>query len=56
MTGHADFMLVLTVASMAEYDELARRLFHENRNVKWFNTIVVMDRVKVGLGVPIAEA
>jgi len=55
VTGNADFMLVLTVASMAEYDELARRLFHENRNVKWFNTIVVMDRVKVGLGVPIAE-
>jgi DNA-binding Lrp family transcriptional regulator len=55
VTGHADFMLVLTVATMADYEGLARRLFHENRNVKWFKTTVVMDRVKVGLAVPLLE-
>jgi len=56
VTGDADFMLVLTVASMADYEALARRLFYENPNVKLFKTIVVMDRVKVGLTVPIATA
>jgi Lrp/AsnC family leucine-responsive transcriptional regulator len=53
VTGEADFMLVLTVATMEEYQGLARHLFYENKNVKWFRTIVVMDRVKVGLFVPV---
>ena len=53
VTGEADFVLVLTVAPMEEYEALARRLFYENKNVKWFRTIVVMDRVKVGLSVPV---
>ena len=52
VTGEVDFVLVLTVASMQEYQALARRLFAENANVTWFKTIVALDRVKVGLGVP----
>lgn len=54
VTGDADFVLILTVSSMAEYEALARRLFYDNKNVKWFRTIVVMDRVKAGLDVPVA--
>ena len=53
VTGEADFVLILTVANMEEYQALARHLFYENKEVKWFRTIVVMDRVKVGLTVPI---
>lgn len=52
VTGEVDFVLVLTVASMQEYQALARRLFAENANVTWFKTIVALDRVKVGLSVP----
>ena len=52
VTGEVDFVLVLTVASMNEYQALARRLFAENSNVTWFKTIVALDRVKVGLNVP----
>ena len=52
VTGEVDFVLVLTVASMQEYQALARRLFAENANVTWFKTIVALDRVKVGLEVP----
>jgi DNA-binding Lrp family transcriptional regulator len=37
---------------MQEYEALARRLFAENPNVKWFKTIVALDRVKVGLEIP----
>jgi Lrp/AsnC family transcriptional regulator, leucine-responsive regulatory protein len=52
VTGEADFVLVLNVASMQEYQDLAGQLFAENPNVKWFKTLVALDRVKVGLQVP----
>lgn len=54
ITGDADFVLILKVSSMAKYGTLARGLFYDNKNVKWFRTIVVMDRVKTGLNVPVA--
>lgn len=54
VTGESDFVLVLTVNSMAEYDSHARRLFHSNPAIKWFRTIVVMERVKVSLAVPLS--
>ena len=53
VTGEADFILVVTVATMADYEALTRRLFFENNNVKRFRTFVAMDRVKVGLEVPL---
>lgn len=53
VTGDADFMLVLTVASMSQYQALTQRLFHDNPNVKWFRTIVVLERVKSTLQVPV---
>jgi len=53
VTGEADFILVVTVATMADYEALTRRLFFENNNVKRFRTFVAMDRVKVGLEVPV---
>jgi DNA-binding Lrp family transcriptional regulator len=53
VTGDADFVLVLNVATMGEYHAWARSFFDANRNVKWYRTIVVMDRVKVGLEVPV---
>lgn len=34
VTGEADFILVVTVATMADYEALTRRLFFENNNVK----------------------
>ncbi|MGF1767309.1 Lrp/AsnC family transcriptional regulator [Enterovibrio makurazakiensis] len=55
VTGEADFMLVLTVANMAEYEAISGRLFYNNPNVKWFRTIVVMDRVKASLDTPIPQ-
>lgn len=53
VTGEADFVLVLNVASMQDYQDLAGQLFAENPNVKWFKTLVALDRVKVGLHVPV---
>ena len=51
ITGEGDFMLVMNVGSMTEYEALAKRLFHDNPSVTRFRTIVVMGRLKVGLEV-----
>jgi Lrp/AsnC family transcriptional regulator, leucine-responsive regulatory protein len=53
VTGEADFVLVILVPTMADYEALTRRLFFGNNNVKRFRTFVAMDRVKVGLSVPL---
>src|SRR5262249_50983797 len=46
VTGDVDFVLVMLVADMAEYEALTRRLFFGNPNVKKFRTLITMDRVK----------
>jgi len=38
---------------MEHYTALTRQLFFTNNNVKRFKTFVVMNRVKVGLTVPL---
>lgn len=53
VTGETDFVLVLTVADMAEYVALSRQLFFTEGNVKSFRTLVAMERTKVGLQVPV---
>lgn len=53
VTGEADFILVVTVASMADYEALTRRLFIVDDNVRRFRTFVTMDRVKMGTAVPV---
>ncbi len=53
VTGEADFILVVSVRSMGDYEALTRRLFFQNNNVKNFRTFVSMDRVKVGLSIPL---
>jgi len=55
VTGEADFVLVIIVPTMAAYEALTRRLFFGNNNVKRFRTFVAMDRVKVGLAVPLPD-
>ncbi|WP_292637743.1 Lrp/AsnC family transcriptional regulator [Mesorhizobium sp.] len=53
VTGEADFILVITVANMGAYETLTRKLFFDSNNVRKFRTFVAMDRVKVGLTVPL---
>jgi Lrp/AsnC family leucine-responsive transcriptional regulator len=55
VTGETDFVLVVVVPSMAEYEALTRRLFFGNNNVKRFRTFVAMDRIKIGLEVPVPQ-
>jgi Lrp/AsnC family leucine-responsive transcriptional regulator len=53
VAGEFDFVLVVLVPDMAAYEVLTRQLFFGNNNVKRFRTLVAMDRVKVGLAVPL---
>src|SRR4028119_1322425 len=52
VTGQADFVMVLTSKSMEAYDAFVERFLFSNRNVRRFETMVVMDRVKVGFELP----
>jgi Lrp/AsnC family leucine-responsive transcriptional regulator len=53
VTGEADFLLVVTTRDMEEYELFTRRFFYDNPDIKNFKTMVVMDRVKVGFGLPL---
>lgn len=53
VTGEVDFMLVVTVPTMADYEEMTRRLFFADENVRKFRTFVTMDRVKTGTHIPV---
>ena len=55
VTGDVDFVLVVAVADMAEYERLTRELFFAEGNVKSFRTLVVMGRSKVSLAVRTEE-
>lgn len=50
--GAAGFILVLLVPSMEDYEQRTARLFADNELVQTYRSIVVLDRVKVGLSVP----
>jgi DNA-binding Lrp family transcriptional regulator len=53
VTGEWDFVLVLVVRDMEEYTWLTRQLFFAGNNVRRFKSLVVMDRAKVTLDVPV---
>lgn len=50
--GTAGFILILLVPSMEDYEQRTARLFADNELVRSYRSIVVLDRVKVGLSVP----
>lgn len=51
VTGEVDFVLVVNVADMAEYERLTRELFFAESNIRSFRTMVAMERSKVSLAV-----
>ncbi|NOE20015.1 AsnC family transcriptional regulator [Ruegeria atlantica] len=48
VTGEVDFMVVVVVESMADYEDFTRRMFFENGNIRKFRTFVSMDTIKSG--------
>ncbi|CAN7358490.1 Lrp/AsnC family transcriptional regulator [Rhizobium sp. LjRoot30] len=55
VTGEVDFILIVAVKSMSDYEAFTNDFLFNNKNIKRFNTLVVMDRVKVSLAVPLDE-
>lgn len=53
VTGDADFVLVIVVPCMHDYERLTRRIFFSNENIKHFRTLVTMDIVKLSLDIPL---
>ncbi|RWJ39487.1 Lrp/AsnC family transcriptional regulator [Mesorhizobium sp.] len=53
VTGNADFVLLLSVRDLAEYEAFSRRFFFDSPAVRNYSTMIVMDRTKVTLAVPI---
>lgn len=51
--GTAGFIVILLVPSMEQYEQRTARLFADNELVRSYRTIVVLDRVKTDLTVPI---
>ena len=50
-TGEGDFILILNVENIQEYEEFTQTYFFDASNISRFKTSVVMDRVKVSLDV-----
>ncbi|CAN7715776.1 Lrp/AsnC family transcriptional regulator [Phyllobacterium sp. LjRoot231] len=53
VTGEMDFILILNVKDMAEYNEVTRTLFFDAGNVKSFRTCVSMENVKTHGPIPV---
>ncbi|MFK7874450.1 MAG: Lrp/AsnC family transcriptional regulator [Paracoccaceae bacterium] len=50
-TGEADFILVVIVEDIAEYEAFTQEYFFDESNVSKFTSSIVMDRVKVSLDI-----
>lgn len=53
VTGTSDFVLVVTAESLEDFGEFVHRKFEANENVSRYESFVVIDRVKVGLSLPV---
>lgn len=53
ITGDADFCLICLARDMNDFEDLTKRLFFDNANIRRFRTSVVMRPHKVGLSVPV---
>ena len=56
VTGESDFALYVTARDMEDYERFTQRFFYENQDIKGFQTMVIMDRVKVGFALPLTRS
>jgi Lrp/AsnC family leucine-responsive transcriptional regulator len=52
VTGDSDFILIIVVPSMKDYEVLTRNIFYSNKNINHFRTMVTMDTLKSNLELP----
>jgi Lrp/AsnC family transcriptional regulator, leucine-responsive regulatory protein len=48
VTGEVDFILIMLVRDMKQYEALTRELFFAAGNIRHFRTFVAMQRIKTG--------
>ena len=53
VTGAYDYVLIATFKDMEEYEIFTKKYFLNNSNIKRFSSMVVMNRVKENLSVPL---
>jgi len=53
ITGEYDYVLIATFKEMEDYEDFTKKYFLENPNIKHFKTMVVMNKVKENLSIPI---
>ncbi|MDP9008743.1 MAG: Lrp/AsnC family transcriptional regulator [Pseudomonadota bacterium] len=53
VTGTSDFVVIVIAESMEAYGAFARRWFESNAYVARYDTHVALERVKVGLSLPV---
>jgi len=52
VTGDTDFILIISVRDMDEYEQFTRSFLYDNPDIKGFKTTVVMDRIKASFYIP----
>jgi DNA-binding Lrp family transcriptional regulator len=55
VAGEVDFVLIMLVRDMLEFERLTRTLFAQGGNVRRFHTFVAIQRVQASLRVPIVH-
>jgi Lrp/AsnC family leucine-responsive transcriptional regulator len=53
VTGSADYILIITVKNMADYEAFVCEFLSKRPHVKHFRTSIIMRRVKWGMTLPI---
>ena len=53
ITGDYDYVLITTFKEMSEYEKFTKKYFLNNPNIKRFNSMVVMNKVKESLEIPV---
>ena len=54
VTGDYDYVLIATFVDMEEYELFTQKYFLNNNNIKRFSSMVVMNRVKENLSIPLS--
>ncbi len=52
--GDVDFVLIVTAASLADYEIFTREVFFDNADIRRFTSIPALRAVKLGLQIPLA--
>jgi len=53
ITGTSDFIIMVALANMEEFEDFTYKYFLENPNITGFNTSIVINKVKYGLAIPL---